>query len=134
MKMSPEKLGEKQRLSRKSAARQQIEMSIRLLHSRDFACAVTLALAAEDQLGDTNDPHLMKQIKGKISKDEIDAFNFVRNWLKHHKEPDEIDLFEFEVWVALARAATKFVAVYHQSTKTMEDFFQWSRQRGYASL
>jgi hypothetical protein len=103
-------LGEKQRVSRKEAALQQIHMAIRLFRSRDFACAITLALAAEEQLPDADAPYVFKQLKQKVPKEKA-MFNLVRNWLKHHKEPDEIDLYEFEVVIALMRATPKFTAV-----------------------
>jgi hypothetical protein len=42
------------------------------------------------------------------------TFNFVRDWLKHTNDnmPDEIEITDFDVVIALVRAASKFIAAY----------------------
>ena len=58
-------------------------------------------------------------------------FNAVRNWLKHHIEPEEIELFEFEVEVALMRAISKFASAYHEISEPMLEFDKRCIEKGY---
>ena len=122
----------KRLFSREMAATQQIEMAIRHLEDDEFACAITLALAAEEQLpwpsGDT--PHLLGVMRASETDKQVDV-NKVRNWLKHNKEPDEIGISEFDVVVALIRATTKFHAVYGKPTLDMKKFLAWVKQEGF---
>jgi hypothetical protein len=126
----PEMLGQKQVVSREQAALQQITMAIRLLHEREFASAITLALAAEDQIPETDQPHLLGVLRHK-APGAIDKFNEIRNWLKHSRPPDEQVIYEFEVVVALMRATSKFLASYRAGPPEIEKFVQWCRDRGY---
>jgi hypothetical protein len=133
VKMTGQMLGEKQRVSRKQAAVQQIEMAIRLLQSSDFACSITLALAAEAQMPITAQPHVYERVRATAPKDVADKFNAIRDWLKHCNAdmPEELDIFEFEVAVALIRATTKFYAVYQETTPQFETFVTWAKVRGF---
>jgi hypothetical protein len=130
MTLPPELLGERQRVTRKEAALQQIHMAIRLLASRDFACAITLALAAEDRIPSSDAPDVFSVFKAKAPPEAINQLNEVRNWLKHDRAPEAMDLFEFEVFVALARAASRFNAAYRETTDEIEGFIQWAHRRG----
>lgn len=121
-------LGPQQRVSRKQAALQQIEEAIGLFWAGQYACAITLSLAAEDQIPGTNEPHVFKLLKERapaISKE----FNQVRNWLKHYNEPNEMDIFELEVVFAIVRATSKFVAAYQEFSVDIEAFDTWSKER-----
>jgi hypothetical protein len=57
----------------------------------------------------------------------------VVNWLKHYNSDDldSIDITEFEAVMFLLRAITKFIAVYHQSTRRLEAFLSWAGENGY---
>ena len=131
--MSAEMLGERQRVSRKQAAVEQIEMAIRLFASKDFACSITLALAAEAQMPKTDDPHVYGRLRAVLSKKVADEFNEVRDWLKHFNDdmPEEKDIFAFEVVIALIRATTKFYAVYKDTTPQFETFGAWAKNEGF---
>jgi hypothetical protein len=59
-------LGTKQRVSRKQTALQQIEAAIALFRAGEYACAITLSLAAEDQIPDTDAPHIFKLLKERV--------------------------------------------------------------------
>jgi hypothetical protein len=123
-------LGTKQRISRKQTALQQIEAAIGLFRTAEYACAITLSLAAEDQIPDTDAPHVFKLLKERAPA-LCKEFNRVRNWLKHYdpKEPEEMDIFEFEVVLAIVRATTKFVAAYQEISADIEAFDNWSKER-----
>lgn len=130
IEMSYKILGGKQTFSRKQAALQQIETAIRLFHKSEFACSITLALAAEEQIEKVDAPYLQKIVQER-NPDAARKFNDVRNWLKHHKPPEEIDIFPFEVVIALIRATTKFFAAYAEETTAIEEFHQWAQENGF---
>ena len=129
MPLPKDVLGKKLTIDRKAAAQQQIDMAWRLMKESEFACAITLALAAEERLPDTDKPHVLKSLRQKAPQ-EMEMFNQVRNWLKHDKPPDEIEIFEFEVALALMRAVSKFRAVYGQASAPMDAFVEWTREKG----
>lgn len=114
------------------AATQQIEMAVRHLDNDEYACAITLALAAEDQLpAPTSDkPFLLGTMRIAQVDKKVDI-NRLRNWLKHNKEPDEIGISEFDVVTALLRATTKFHAVYGEPTEIMKAFLAWVKREGF---
>jgi hypothetical protein len=59
----------------------------------------------------------------------------VQNWLKHSRfEGSEIEsmrITEFVAVIALQRAISKFVAVYHGETPEMAKFMVWCRDHDY---
>jgi hypothetical protein len=57
--------------------------------------------------------------------------NLVINWLKHGGVKDEAEISEFEAVIVIARAITKFVAVYHQSCEPFEAFLKWGHANGH---
>jgi hypothetical protein len=85
-----------------------------------------------DALPASTEPHLFNVFRTKAPQ-AVDLLNEARNWLKHDKPPDRIDLYEFEVFVALARAVTKYYSVYGEETREMGAFHQWAFDRGYLS-
>jgi hypothetical protein len=87
-----------------------------------------LALAAESQLPHAPKPYLYDVLKARVSPDEVDMFNDVKNWLKHIRPPDEIEITDFEAAIALVRATSKYKAVYAESSAAMEEFSEWIRR------
>jgi len=89
---------------------------------------LALAAAAEGLLPPTDEPHLFSDLKEFIPPEEFKYldFNMVVNWLKHYKpeDPDPFSFLESEAANLILRAITKFIAVYHQSTKRMEAFLE----------
>ncbi|MER8447602.1 hypothetical protein NKH52_30995 [Mesorhizobium sp. M1066] len=119
-------------MTRKEAASNQISLAIRLFHEEEFAGAITLALAAEGQMPPTMSPHVLKTSKDKAvpfmaERDFVSKMNEVRDWLKHHKDPEEMHIYEIEAFFAVARATSKFCAVYDHSTPEIETFVAWYR-------
>jgi hypothetical protein len=60
-------------------------------------------------------------------------FNDVKNWLKHIKPPDEIEITDFDAAISITRATSKSIAVFRESSPTIEDFVAWLRQNGHLS-
>lgn len=125
-------LGKLLRLTRKEAALSQTTLAIRLFHEGEFAGAITLALAAEGQMQPTTSPHVLQSSKEKAAqfmaeREFVSKMNEVRDWLKHHKEPEEMQIYELEAFFAVARATSKFCAVYDHSTPEIETFVAWYR-------
>src|SRR6267378_6666877 len=89
------------RITRKIAARRQIHAAIKLFHEEEYESTITLALAAESQLPNDAGPYLYDRLKARVSPDEVDMFNDVRNWLKHIKGPDEIEITDFDAALAV---------------------------------
>jgi hypothetical protein len=121
-------------ITRKISALRQIHAAIRLFHEDEYESSITLALAAESQLPHVAKPYLYDVLKARVSADEVDMFNDVKNWLKHIRPPDEIEITDFEAAIALVRATSKFKAVFGESSPTMDDFADWIKQRGGLSL
>jgi hypothetical protein len=114
------------RTNRKLAALRQIQASLAHFEADDFECSVTLALAAESQLPEATGTYLIKVLKEKISSQtDFNILNDLRNWLKHPKEPNERDISEFEVAVALVRAISKYFAAFNEETPEMRAFIEW---------
>lgn len=112
--------------SRKLAACRQIEAALYHLHLGGFECAVTLALAAEGQLPETDATTLWNALKRHRSdKEYLSLINDLRDWLKHLKEPDQRDISEFEAVIALVRATTKYFATFNEETADMQAFIRW---------
>jgi hypothetical protein len=120
--------------NRRLAAQRQIEGSIRHFHAGAFECAITLALAAEGQVPDTDTHHLFLQLKRRASA-LLSRVNSTLSaiWLKHYSadKPDEIRIEEFDVVIALVRATSKFIAFYGHSSGEIEAFVEWVRAHNY---
>lgn len=128
------------RTTKKEAAVRQINSAIELLYEGEYECSATLAGAAEGVMPDTNSEYLFKRLSEaepppefKDKKDWIRWINSTRDWLKHETPQleDEWDLTEYAVAIMVLRAVSKFQWTYRQSTKRMEDFYKWCRERGY---
>lgn len=123
---------------RQQAARRQIEIAIKLFYEREFECAITLASAAEGQMEESDVVHLLPVLKKRRPpqfEDEskwVTFLNETRNWLKHGTPElgDTRAIAEFEAWVMLVRASTKYYAVYLEENETINGFEEWGRARG----
>ena len=115
--------------TKQQSSRRQTEAAIRMFHEGKFDCAITLAAAAEGMLPDTNDPHLFQALRGAEEFQEL-KLNLMINWLKHSNSPETranvATLNEFEAAFVIARAITKFNAVYHLSCMPFEEFLKWA--------
>ena len=114
--------------TKKDSSHRQIQAAIVHFNEGDLDCAITLAAAAEGILAPTDEPHLFRDLRTSPNAQDIDL-NLAINWLKYPDGPDEVQITEFEAAITIARAITKFIAAYHQSTLRFEQFLK----RGYES-
>jgi hypothetical protein len=83
--------------TRQLAAARQIAGAVQHFRAGELECAVTLALAAEEQLPHVDAPYLLAQLRAQVPAGETVRFNELRNWLKHYIQPDEIEMTKIEV-------------------------------------
>lgn len=91
-------------IDRQQAAVQQIDMAIEMFHRRQWACAITLALAAETQLPTPPKWSVTSKLQLEYGREFIDKLNEPRNWLKHPRDPDTVTLYEMDAVMGLLRA------------------------------
>lgn len=116
--------------TKKESSHRQIQAAIAHFHQGELDCAITLAAAAEGILPATEDPNIFKAIREHTNAQDID-FNLVINWLKHSGGPEPVDISEFEATLTIARAISKFIAVFHQNARQFEEFLRWGHKAGY---
>jgi hypothetical protein len=129
-------------VTKKDAARRQIDVAIRLFHEKEYESTMTLAGAAEGQIdGDGTAAAelslfaVMKKKQPSDFKTESQwatSLNETLYWLKH-PTPQLGDLrvmAEFEAWVMLVRAISKYYSVFLEETEHMNAFVEWGRERG----
>lgn len=114
--------------NRQLSALRQIEAAIDHLYAGNLECAVTLALAAEDHMPRSEAVYLFNELYKRVPG-EIGMFNELRNWLKHHIEPDEFEFSDFEAAIAVVRATSKFFATYHKTSPKLEGFVDWCKSK-----
>ena|ERR1043165_371299 len=129
-----ESVWKKIQTTKRLAAERQIHAAIRHLLSGEFECAVTLALAAEDQLPDTSEPTLWNVLKQQVVPSDMRVFNDLRDWLKHGSGKDAREISELEVAIALIRATTRYFAVFKFETDEMRAFVKWCTDKGRFAL
>ena len=117
------------KITKKEASFSQIIAAIVHYESGELDCAITLAAAAEGMLSSYDKRYLFDQLLDLAKTAKIDL-NQVINWLKHSGDPDSIDIREFEAAIAIARAITKFIAAYSQSTVQFENFLRHAHESG----
>lgn len=116
--------------TKKASAQRQTEVAIRLFYEGKLDCVITLAGAAEGLLPSVTDPFLFRTIRQMAPDIDLNAFV---NWLKHEPKaetPETVVIDEFEAAFTIARAITKFIAVYHQSCDPFEAFLRKAHKDG----
>jgi hypothetical protein len=125
-------------VTKKEAARRQIDAAIKLFHEREYESTMTLACAAEGQMAATDEVHLFAVLQQRRPS-QFDTpsqwatyLNETRDWLKHTTPQlgDTRGIAEFEAWVMLVRAVSKYYAVFLEETAHMNRFVEWGRERG----
>jgi hypothetical protein len=125
-------------VTKKEAARRQIDVAIRLFHEGEYESAMTLACAAEGRMAGTDEVHLFAVLQQKrpsefeTPSEWATCLNETRDWLKHTTPQlgDMRGIAEFEAWVMLVRAVSKYYAVFLEETDPMNVFIEWGRERG----
>ncbi len=125
-------------VTKQEAACRQIHVAIKLFHEREYESAITLACAAEGQMEESEEVHLFPVLKVrrpaqfKNEQEWTTFLNETRDWLKHatpQLEPSR-GIAQFEAWVMLVRAVSKYYAVFVEETVDMNEFVEWGRKRG----
>jgi len=125
------------RVSKKEAAQRQIHAAIELLRTKnEYECAITLANAAEGMLSGGEPRHLFEKFKERRPQDmgsEREFTNWLNEtayWLKHATEhlEDELIITEYESWVMVARAVSKYYWTFGETTRSMFEFsYFWKK-------
>lgn len=118
-------------VTRKLAARRQIDAAIDHLFKREFECAITLAGAAETMLPDETEKPYIFASAAKHPLFKKAELNDVINWLKHYKLPDTKIIFERDVVIVVFRAMSKYVAVFNEAPESWHRFREWGTSRGH---
>jgi hypothetical protein len=118
------------------AAAFQIHDAIDCLYRGAFASAVTLAHAAENQLGTAGPPHLFTKLQNaykalpRDAKPEKHGLNDKAVWLKHgqvnDKAVDEMEVTKDDAILYITRAISKFIAIRGGLTAEMMGFRDWA--------
>jgi hypothetical protein len=115
--------------NKKESSARQLRAAIEHFEAGELDCAITLAAAAEGILSNTDEPYLFRMLR---DDPEVDFdLNLVINWLKHSGEPEEATIPVGEATIVIARAISKFVAVYHRSTERFEQFLRNGHEAGF---
>jgi hypothetical protein len=126
-------------LTKTEAAQQQLEGAIANLFLGNWACAITLAGAAEIMLYEVNENvDLFKTAKAiapehfNINETQlVNLLNERRDWLKH-RQPEKANSMEFrqeDAIVMILRAYTRLYAVTHAASENMDTFETWFREK-----
>ena len=112
------------------AAQRQLDAAITHLHKSELECAISLSTAAEGLLPGTDSRHIFAYLRDHPLSKQVD-FNETVNWLRQSAPPDTAIIYEFEAAVIIARAMSKFVAVYTEAPSEWYDFLSWGVARGH---
>jgi hypothetical protein len=129
---------DRKRMTKMAAGLEQIEAAIEHFHVRQYACSITLAGAAEDQIERTDDDHLWERLRQQVPegakvKSWLAVFNETRNWLKHPAPQlaNERYIEEYDCVFMLLRAISKFSAHYVRTSEAMDTFTKWCKTHNY---
>lgn len=120
------------------SALRQIHVAIQLLQISELESAITLAAAAEGMMPATETPHLFSKLKLladglPVSEPGAKGPNDYAVWLKHGeavgKKFDRAVIAELEAIAMIARAVSKYSAVYGGITPQMGAFRDWAINR-----
>ena len=118
------------RTTKRLAAQRQIDAAVAHLHKSELESAITLAIAAEGLLPDTDSRKIFAYLREHPLGHQVDIDKTV-DWLKHSGSPDGATIFEFEAAVAIARAMSKFAAVYTDAPSEWYEFLSWGVVKGH---
>ena len=133
---------EKRSLNKAAVAQQQLEGAISELFMGNWACAITLAGAAEDALplsapqDDVFRGVLEFEMKkhNKTEKEIANELNRQRNWLKHHSEKngdnfsDAMEFEQIDAVFMILRAHSRFVHTTKSKSIILLRFETWFKE------
>ena len=121
--------------TKRLAAHRQIDAAVAHLYKSELECAITLAAAAEGLLPDTDQPHIFAYLQNhQVYKNKEINFNDTITWLKHPSELDTKFIFEAEAAFTIARAMSKYAAVYNEGSGEWAQFLEWGVKKEYWKL
>lgn len=123
-------MGEGRNVSKKEAAERQIHAAIKLTYEDEYECAITLAHAAEGMLVGGEEPHFFELLTARLPKDIpsqkrwVSMLNETAHWLKHTTPTlnNERRVSEYQAWVMVARAISKYFFTFNEQTPLMTEF------------
>jgi hypothetical protein len=92
-----------------------MRLCTRLFLAGELMPSITLSAAAEDSLPDVDGPYLFPMLNSNWANRkgcESSPFNEVRNWLKHAKDEENIEIHTNDAVIMLVRAISKYTAVF----------------------
>jgi hypothetical protein len=127
------------RVTKKDAARHQILIAVRMAREEEYESAITLANAAEGMLAGGEQNHFYEQLKAHRPEDVTDEKGWVNwlnetaHWLKHPTPQLGVEraIMEYETWIMVMRAISKYYWTFRENTKEMRDFVDWARAQGF---
>jgi hypothetical protein len=122
--------------TKKNAALRQIRVAIQVFVEDEYEAAITLAGAAEGMIAGGERVNIFEKLKERRPEDFegdtkawIAFLNTTRDWLKHPSGGETNLIRQFDAWLMLLRALTKYQAVYGEDTAEMEAFIVWGKNR-----
>ena len=102
-------------LDRKNAATNQLVAAIEMFLAGRYECAITLAGAAKGMTEGAGSlftrmksevPEYLQSVVGRTETERVSHLNRLRDWLKHHKMPDEVTIERHDTEIMISRAIT----------------------------
>jgi hypothetical protein len=102
-------------LDRRSAATNQLIAASEMFFAGRYDCAITLAGAAEGMMEGRGPlftrmksevPEELQDVVGRTEAERVTYLNRLRDWLKHHKMPDQIVIERHDAEMMISRAIT----------------------------
>jgi hypothetical protein len=124
-------------VTKKEAAQRQISVAIRMLVAEEYEAAITLSGAAEGMMitGGMPTP-LFETLKERrpsdigTEKEWISYLNDTLYWLKHNSDQETRGVGEFEAWLMISRALTKYHGTFGEKLQEeTEALMGWGRGR-----
>ena len=124
-------------LTKKEAARRQIGVAVRLLTEGEYEAAITVAGAAEGMCETGGFPTPLfeglrerRPADFKTQKEWADFLNEVLHWLKHNSDQEGKSISEFDAWLMISRALTKYHGGWGEKlTEETDALVAWGKAR-----
>jgi hypothetical protein len=124
-------------VSKKETALRQIKIALQQLNADEYEAAITLAGAAEGMLETGGFPTpLFENLKERrppdfaTEKEWISDLNRTRDWLKHNGNQKDGMVGEFDAWLMISRAITKYHGTYREKPREEVDaLVEWGIRR-----
>jgi len=123
-------------ITKREAALKQIRVAIKLLEEEEFEAAITLAGAAEGMMLKGAQPIAMfEQLKElrpadfRTEPEWVSFLNALLYWLKHSGDQESNVIGEFDAWVMIVRALTKYHGTFDERPPEVDALMAWGKAR-----